>query len=416
MYDDSVEDSCPRLVTESKIASADHNGKGIIRRRKKGKPMQKKQGLQAIDICIRSWSMACVFAMTALAPSAIHGQEKSISDYLIKEKCQPASVGVLVKCLDNDSILASLNAESLYIPASVQKTITAAAAYEKLGAAFTFKTKVFIDGRLKPDSGVIPGNCYIRGGGDPGFLAERIWLFVQQLYLQGVRTIDGDLVLDGSYFDTTSVGPGFAEDQSSRPYESMVGSLSGSFNSAAVYYRPAGSAGIPVIVDVFPGMEGLQLASSAKCGAAGTASTVEVSSSPLPGGGTRVSLSGAMALDAKPRFEYVKTWSTAVGFGREMQSLFRKAGISLKGSVRTGAVPDSLANSEPFFVFESLPLFDFVRYMFKYSNNFAAEMLFKTLDAEANGGRNGSWEGGASRVKQWWNDSKLPGVLIVSNG
>jgi D-alanyl-D-alanine carboxypeptidase/D-alanyl-D-alanine-endopeptidase (penicillin-binding protein 4) len=85
--------------------------------------------------------------------------------------------------------------------------------------------------------------------------------------------------------------------------------------------------------------------------------------------------------------------------------------------VRKGAVPDSLLSKTPFFVFESEPVYSCIEAMFKYSSNFAAEMLFKTIAAETDSLKsNGSWLKGADVVTKWWIKKGLPGTITVANG
>ncbi|MDO5577524.1 MAG: D-alanyl-D-alanine carboxypeptidase, partial [Fibrobacter sp.] len=64
--------------------------------------------------------------------------------------------------------------------------------------------------------------------------------------------------------------------------------------------------------------------------------------------------------------------------------------------------------------FVSEPISKFVDNMFKYSSNFAAEMLFKTIAAQDS--VPGSWASGAKRVTSWWESCKLPGKLEIANG
>jgi D-alanyl-D-alanine carboxypeptidase/D-alanyl-D-alanine-endopeptidase (penicillin-binding protein 4) len=97
------------------------------------------------------------------------------------------------------------------LPASVEKLYTTSAALLELGPTATFRTSVLGVGTLKP-GGVWQGALYLRGGGDPTFgdahfdaVNYGTGATVQQLVAgvrrAGVRTVDGSLVGDGSYFD-----------------------------------------------------------------------------------------------------------------------------------------------------------------------------------------------------------------------
>ena len=52
------------------------------------------------------------------------------------------------------------------IPASITKLITAAVAFQELGISYDFKTVVYTDDSDIKD-GVINGNLYLKGYGDP---------------------------------------------------------------------------------------------------------------------------------------------------------------------------------------------------------------------------------------------------------
>ena len=314
------------------------------------------------------------------------------------------SVGVLIKEIKSDKPLVALNHETMYNPASVMKLITGAAALDMLGIQYTFQTKVYIDSTFDSDSGVVPGSVYIRGGGDPGFLAERMWLFIQHLTHCGIKKIAGDLILDDSYFDPEINGPGFGEDNSSRAYEAPIAALSANFNTVAVHVAPANVIGAPVHITPFPRMKGVKIVSTAKTSPAGTSSGLQVKTE-IMDGKTAILVFGDMALHEEPRYIFRKVWNTWESFGWICQGLFEECDIAFNGKVRHETVPQSLQSKEPFYTFESQPLPIFVFNMFKYSSNFAAEMVFKTVASEFDS-LPGSWRSGARIVSDWWKRKK----------
>lgn len=338
--------------------------------------------------------------------------QSGIEKYLFSKKYGGKGIGVVIKDLDRDSVMVSINGDEMYNPASVSKLVTGAAAFDILGNEFYYKTDVFIDGAFNRDSGIINGNLYVRGGGDPGFSAERLWLFVQHLYHLGVRKVSGNLVLDDSYFDSVTVGPGFDEDSSSRAYQPLISALSPSFSSLAIHHRSGNAVGSPVHVDVFPRIQGIKVVSSAK--------TAEIKNSSLDirtvptAGGTDIIINGSMSLDDKPKYTYRKIWQTWQAFGGALMSLFSEHGIIINGKMVNGKVPSNTASAKPFYEFTSEPLSVFVNHMFKYSSNFAAEMVLKTIAASKNG--QGSWEKGTEELLTWWQRCNLPGKPLIHNG
>ena len=68
----------------------------------------------------------------------------------------------------------SYNSDNDLVPASVTKVITAAAALHKLTASFRFRTEILTNGEV--EDGVLNGNLYVKGGGDPYVNGEVIQL------------------------------------------------------------------------------------------------------------------------------------------------------------------------------------------------------------------------------------------------
>jgi len=92
------------------------------------------------------------------------------------------------------------------IPASVTKLITTATALELLTDTFRFKTVLSYDGTLT--NGVLEGNVYIEGGGDPSLgsthLVDPVFLpqWITAIRQQGIQSIKGRVIADARIFDT----------------------------------------------------------------------------------------------------------------------------------------------------------------------------------------------------------------------
>lgn len=101
-----------------------------------------------------------------------------------------ATVGYMIIDLKTNSCIAEYNADKCMIPASTMKVITAAAALDKFGADFRYRTDVLASGPLKADT--IYGDLIIRGSGDPS-LDEELACSIKDC---GVRHIAGTLKLE----------------------------------------------------------------------------------------------------------------------------------------------------------------------------------------------------------------------------
>ena len=116
-------------------------------------------------------------------------------------------------------VLASHNPNLSLAPASIQKVITTATALEMLGATKKFETQLAYTGNIK--NGVLKGNLYLIGKGDPCFGSKQqdflekhyypakdssfLEALVAKVKTLGITKIDGNIVADDSYFSPENV-------------------------------------------------------------------------------------------------------------------------------------------------------------------------------------------------------------------
>jgi D-alanyl-D-alanine carboxypeptidase/D-alanyl-D-alanine-endopeptidase (penicillin-binding protein 4) len=107
--------------------------------------------------------------------------------------------GLIVMTMDGQ-VLAEHNADRLFNPASVTKIATSLTALAKLGPNFQFRTNLYTDGALDPQTGILKGSLYVMGSGDPAFFYENAMLIADQLNRSGIREIEGNLVVQGQFY------------------------------------------------------------------------------------------------------------------------------------------------------------------------------------------------------------------------
>ena len=127
-------------------------------------------------------------------------------------------------------------------PASVMKLVTTLAALDLLGPAYTWQTPVYLDGTLQ--GGVLRGNVYVQGQGDPQLVAERLWLLLQRLQAQGVQAIEGDIVLDRSAFQLGAHDPAAFDGEPLRPYNAAPDALLINYQTLTLSFVPDVAAGV----------------------------------------------------------------------------------------------------------------------------------------------------------------------------
>lgn len=133
-------------------------------------------------------------------------------NYILKEfisnaSLKNASVGIKAIDLQTSTTLLNYNSEVSLIPASTQKILISAASLELLGPDHHFKTSLEYDGYYG-DDGVLHGNLYLRGEGDPAFASPMFEKFYGNVFDRlceavvnaGITGIDGNVVGDASIF------------------------------------------------------------------------------------------------------------------------------------------------------------------------------------------------------------------------
>jgi D-alanyl-D-alanine carboxypeptidase/D-alanyl-D-alanine-endopeptidase (penicillin-binding protein 4) len=86
-------------------------------------------------------------------------------------------------------------------PASVQKLLTTATALERFGNDERLETIVRSTGELDED-GVLEGNLYLQGFGDPSFETRHLALLASRVRVAGIKSVKGRVYGDETYFDS----------------------------------------------------------------------------------------------------------------------------------------------------------------------------------------------------------------------
>jgi len=116
------------------------------------------------------------------------------------------SSGALVRELDSGRTLYERRADVARVPASVEKLFTTSTALLRFGSGGTLATRVLTDGTVGPD-GVLRGDVYLVGGGDPTLTGGHLERLARRLVTQGVTAIEGRIYGDESLFDSRRGGP-----------------------------------------------------------------------------------------------------------------------------------------------------------------------------------------------------------------
>ncbi len=205
----------------------------------------------------------------------------------------PADTCLVVR--DKDRLLYSHNAAMPLVPASTVKLLTAVASLDVLGERSSFDTTVVAG--AAPVNGVIAGNLWIIGGGDP-ILSTQDYVdrfgqtqpftnvagLVERIAAAGVTQIRGDIVGDESRYDTrryvATWDPSFIADHESGPLSALTLNdgfaiyPKSKFNTPAIPADDPAQRAASVVRDLLV-QRGLRVTGAARSGRAPTAA-VEV--------------------------------------------------------------------------------------------------------------------------------------------
>jgi len=114
-------------------------------------------------------------------------------------------VSIQVVSASRYDLLYAYKPESKMIPASITKVITSATAFSQLGVNYEFKTIIYTDDNNLGD-GVVNGNIYLKGYGDPDLSSYDISVLAKQLAAKNIREITGNIIYDDSFLDAEHYG------------------------------------------------------------------------------------------------------------------------------------------------------------------------------------------------------------------
>jgi len=335
---------------------------------------------------------APVAASAAAAPVTAAGALPArLARALAAPGLRGAALSVLVVDRVAGQVLFQRDAERALMPASTQKLLTAVAVLAAFGPAHRFETRV--EAARPPDAaGAVRNLCIV--GADPAMTSEQWWRLAADLRARGLRRVKGDLVLDDRRLDRVRWHPSW-QSPSSRAYYAPVGPLSANYGAFRVAVLPGRAPGASAEVFVDPPVDYFKLVSDATTGTVGSRPDLQVTRE-LAGARERIHVSGSIPAGGVPQ----DVWRSVLRPGRYAGAVLRLQlaanGIAVAGKVRPGVAP---AQPGWMFAFPGYPLAREVTLFLKYSNNFIAEVLVKTLGIGPKG-EPGSWSRGVAAVRR----------------
>ncbi|MBP0592469.1 D-alanyl-D-alanine carboxypeptidase/D-alanyl-D-alanine-endopeptidase [Paraburkholderia sp. LEh10] len=290
-----------------------------------------------------------------------------------------SSISVVVEKIGDRTPILALNAGKPMMPASTMKLVTTYAGLSMLGPDYRWKTTAYAQGNVD-GNGVLHGNLYVQGTGDPKLVPEELIDLVQKIRKSGITGIDGALVLDKRFFDpSTRDLPAFDEDANA-PYNVGPDPLLYAFKSLSFTMSPSDDG--KVQIDVLPALAQLQIdnelrATRGPC----RGELVTPAVTPASNGVVNASFVGDYPLRCGERTVNVAVLDHTAFFAGGFLALWQQTGGTFTGTTREGAVP---IDAKLVATHQGPVLSDIVHDINKFSNNTMARNLFLTIGAVTN--------------------------------
>jgi D-alanyl-D-alanine carboxypeptidase/D-alanyl-D-alanine-endopeptidase (penicillin-binding protein 4) len=382
---------------------------------------------------------------------------KQILALIDKAGASQAHWGIEVISVNKGDELVGWNENRLFVPASTTKLFVAAAALSRLGPDFRYRTTVEAAAPIGPD-GTLPSDLILVGRGDPN-LSGRVLPYQHRtdradsptkhfeelaadLAAQGLRVVEGNLIVDDSYFVSAPFPQGWEVDDLMWNYGAPVSALTINDNVLFITITPGPAPDTPAAIKLEPDLSYYQIDNRLN-----TVPRVQQ----VPGGGSSRA-ERSLSIDRQPGTTLLRLWGQIpegdAGWGRGLSigdpprfagEFFReelaRRGIAIKGTVQVrrlerpdvlepkggpGSIVPSLPAPYTLVGHESLPLTESLRVILKVSQNLHSEMLLRTLGHERRGV--GSAEAGLEDIREFLesgnqrreeNDDDAPATAVL---
>lgn len=298
--------------------------------------------------------------------------EGILDHFCLKNK----NYGVKIYSLDKKEVLYQVNNDRPLVPASNMKLITTAVALKELGPDYRFITQLYSPGKIEGQT--LKGDLYIKGYGDPKLVPEQMWHLVNGFRNLPLRRVEGNIIADNSFFDDELRIKTWKKSFGAQAYNAPLGALSFNFNTVAVYVSPGSRPGEKPVVVVDPYTDYIKVSNGAITTVNGGRGQLMVNR--IEGNGfDEITVSGGAPMhSARSRF-FLNISDPTLYTAKVFKEIMTRDGVEVTGEVRKGFAPK---DANLLLTHESEPLSEILRGLNKYSNNFIAEQIIKTLGAE----------------------------------
>jgi len=177
------------------------------------------------------------FVFSILFCSLVYAAETPAFDF---SPVSEENISLVLYDTETQKNVLSINAEKPFLYASNLKLLTSAAALKHLGGGFKFLTLFSFDKES--------GTLYIKAGGDPEMVIEKLWVVASDLRRLGVKGIK-KVTVDDFLYGKKSALTAESGDKGDNGYLAFISPLSLNYNAVAIFVK-ATEAGQPADVSL----------------------------------------------------------------------------------------------------------------------------------------------------------------------
>ena len=333
-----------------------------------------------------------------------------VSNILDIRRVPHDSLSVFVQDVDSGEVVLRWQDDVPRNPASTMKLLTTLVGLDLLGSAYKWTTDVFALGEI--EDGRLDGDLLIRGRGDPFLVTERVWQMLRLVRQAGIHEIDGNLLIDDSYFEVPEYDPADFDRQPLRAYNVAPNALLMNFKVVRYWFEPDHDRNA-VRVWVDPPLENLRVENKLAlrrgyCGGYQRGITITANEAI-----DKMIFSGRFPTGCKS-YAMDRTVLSHNEFAYGLfTSVWRESGGEFRGGWMNAKAPEDI---EAIVSFDSLPLAEIISRVNKNSNNVMARQILYTLSAEVLGPP-GTESGGRRVIEDWLVDTGIDfPTLTLDNG
>ena len=185
-------------------------------------------------------------------------QNKTIDSLLFnfinKDLIKSSHIGIQLNDISDKKKILAYNDQKLFIPASIQKLFTTAAALSILPFDFQFETHVLYSGELNAESNYLEGDIFIVGSGDPSleskYFKQKSFIkdLSDSLRTKGIKGVEGELKLITNQLKTYDVNSNWLWGDIGNYYGAGVSGFTFRDNTVDVFFNSSNTIGEPTTI------------------------------------------------------------------------------------------------------------------------------------------------------------------------